>query len=781
MKSNLEGEMMNRTLSIFVIASMVMSGLVVGPLLFSTPVTAPGPDLPDLTIWPQNITISPAVPIAGESVTINATVWNIGTADAANVDINFYGEGTLIGSENIDIPVITKWKNLTLDSEGMVGRYSSIAADGENGLHISYFDNTNYDLKYVYKPSGGSWAIRTVDSEGMVGEYPSIAIDGINGIHISYRDNTNNALKYAYKPNGGSWTTHTVESGCFVGEFTSIAVDKANGVHLSYHDETNFVLKYAYKPSGGSWTTYIVDSSNTTGAHSSVAVDSDNGVHISYLDAGNQDLKYAYKPNGGNWTTYTIDSMGQVGHYSSIAIDNENSIHISYYDDTNQDLKYAYKPNGGSWTNYTIDSQGSIGVETSIAIDSMNGVHISYPDDENDDLKYAYKPSGGIWSTYIVDSQGNIGKGSSITVDTEEGIHISYYDNANQNLKYASWIAPLGNIQTSISWTPPIPGQYNIIVKIDENNEIQEINETNNEATIEIIVDSSDEDLDGMPCWWEKIYSLDPLDPSDSALDPDLDSLTNLQEYLNNTNPHNNETDGDSLGDGFEVIFSKTKPNNWDTNGNGIGDGLEFLSNQGYAGSMQSLPDDWIGMTITWANYTILVKTNSSVLEGEFDKEEQKLKIKVSGPNGTQGVTEIDIPKSLCEPKDIEIELDGELINYTLNEDETYYYIHIEYNHSIHELTANFLHISKPPTEPTDKEEGILAYIYLISLIIALIIIVLMSMVIIRTRGKSEDIGIQELPPEKLSILLDKKHAEGKITDETYNDAKSLLEKYRGD
>jgi N-acetylneuraminic acid mutarotase len=269
--------------------------------------------------------------------------------------------------------------------------------------------------------------------------------------------------------------------------------------------------------------------------------------------------------------------------------------------------------------------------------------------------------------------------------------------------------------------------------------------------------------------------------PSQANDDFDNDGLTNLQEIMNGTYPDNRDTDGDNLGDGFEVIFSKTKANNWDTNDNGIGDGLEFIINKGYLGWIESLPDDWIGMTITWDDYTILVKTNSSVLEGEFDKEEQKLKIKVSGLNGTQGLTEIDIPKSLCEPEDIEIELDGELINYTLTEDETYFYIHIDYNHSVHELTANFLHISKPPIEPTGEKEGNLAYIYLISLIIALIVIVLLSIVIIRTRGKSEDIGVQELPPEKLSMLLDKKHAEGKITDKTYDDAKTLLEKYRGD
>ncbi len=263
--------------------------------------------------------------------------------------------------------------------------------------------------------------------------------------------------------------------------------------------------------------------------------------------------------------------------------------------------------------------------------------------------------------------------------------------------------------------------------------------------------------------------------------DFDNDGLTNIQEIENGTYPDNSDSDGDSLGDGFEVIFSKTNATLWDTNGNGIGDGLEFVANEGYAGGMQSLPDDWIGMTITWENYTIFIKTNSSVLEGEFEKDEQKLTIKVSGPDGTLGATDIYVPIDLCDPEDIEIQLDGELINYTLTQNETYYHIHIEYIHSVHELTADFNHISEVPSEPTDKVEGFLANIYLLALIIALIIILLLSIVVIRNRGKSEDIGVQELPPEQLLILLEKQHDEGKITDETYDDAKSLLEQYGGD
>jgi hypothetical protein len=48
---------------------------------------------------------------------------------------------------------------------------------------------------------------------------------------------------------------------------------------------------------------------------------------------------------------------------------------------------------------------------------------------------------------------------------------------------------------------------------------------------------SLDADGDGMPDTWETDHGLDAYNPGDAALDPDLDSLTNLQEYQAGTDP----------------------------------------------------------------------------------------------------------------------------------------------------------------------------------------------------------------------------------------------------
>jgi pectate lyase len=50
-------------------------------------------------------------------------------------------------------------------------------------------------------------------------------------------------------------------------------------------------------------------------------------------------------------------------------------------------------------------------------------------------------------------------------------------------------------------------------------------------------VPPEDSDGDGMPDEWEIRYGLNPDDPSDGPLDKDGDGYTNLEEYLNGTDP----------------------------------------------------------------------------------------------------------------------------------------------------------------------------------------------------------------------------------------------------
>jgi len=66
-----------------------------------------------------------------------------------------------------------------------------------------------------------------------------------------------------------------------------------------------------------------------------------------------------------------------------------------------------------------------------------------------------------------------------------------------------------------------------------------------------------DMDRDGMPDGWEVSHGLDPRSATgaDGANgDPDHDGLANIDEYLNDTDPHSPDTDGDGVPDRIEVV-----------------------------------------------------------------------------------------------------------------------------------------------------------------------------------------------------------------------------------
>ena len=63
---------------------------------------------------------------------------------------------------------------------------------------------------------------------------------------------------------------------------------------------------------------------------------------------------------------------------------------------------------------------------------------------------------------------------------------------------------------------------------------------------------AADADADSLPNYWEHYFGLCPLDDADASSDPDLDDLTNLEEYGLGTVPNYPDTDGDYYTDGDE-------------------------------------------------------------------------------------------------------------------------------------------------------------------------------------------------------------------------------------
>jgi len=70
-----------------------------------------------------------------------------------------------------------------VDSSADVGKYSSIALDGDGIAHISYFDDDSNDLKYAHQVPEG-WDTEVADG-GTVYGYTSLALDGTDKTRTS--------------------------------------------------------------------------------------------------------------------------------------------------------------------------------------------------------------------------------------------------------------------------------------------------------------------------------------------------------------------------------------------------------------------------------------------------------------------------------------------------------------------------------------------------------------------------------------------------------------------
>ena len=296
------------------------------------------------------------------------------------------------------------WSFETVDATGSVGSYTSIAIDAQGNPHISYHDQTNLDLKYATKDNAsGVWSIQTVDGAGgiAVGLYTSIALDAQGLAHISYYDQTNGNLKYARTP-GMGWIVTTVDGGSTdTGTFTSLALDAAGLARISYHDVTTGDLRVAWRTSPGTFSIEAVDFTGIVGMWTSLALDGAGIPRICYYDQTNSNLKFISKESGA-WVAETIpDPFLVAGQFGSLALDAQGIPHISYQAESPYSvLRYARKI-GGSWIIESVDVLGSQGLETSLELDAQGNPRISYREINSNDLKYAdaavqlVSPAGG--------------------------------------------------------------------------------------------------------------------------------------------------------------------------------------------------------------------------------------------------------------------------------------------------------------------------------------------------------------------------------------------------
>ncbi len=292
-----------------------------------------------------------------------------------------------------------------------VGRYTSIAVDGDGGIHIAYWDVTNFVLKYATLPAGGSsWQIEPVADMTAVCEDANLKLNS-GKVYIGYCNGSQILL--ASKTIGSpGWSVGQLIAPIGPSPHAKVALqfDGANNLHVVFFDPITKEIKYTVGPAGGPFlgpvTVATLDSNEI---RMGLTLDASGFPHVVFYDLTQNTLMHAYK-SGSAWVVpVTIAQVGDVTsssdggassssylHLSSL-IDHQGRLNVSYYQGTSNSfsdrgLKYVVL-RSSDWlveTTETLDSSGDVGRTSAMAEDANGTIHIIYRDSTNNDLKYTY-------------------------------------------------------------------------------------------------------------------------------------------------------------------------------------------------------------------------------------------------------------------------------------------------------------------------------------------------------------------------------------------------------
>ncbi|MEZ4867016.1 MAG: tandem-95 repeat protein [Caldilineaceae bacterium] len=283
----------------------------------------------------------------------------------------------------------------------------------------------------------GGESITTPDTDGDVGRYTSLVLDSNGFPVVSYHDDTNDDLKVLHCNDvncaGDDESITSPATNDLGGRYSAIVLDDNGYPVVSYmgsNDGLSLLHCNDANCAGGDESISLVDP-NIIAGHTSIVLDGNGYPIISYYAFDQEDLRILHC-NDVNCTRddesiTSPDTVGDVGAYTSLALDSNGNPVISYFDDTNDDLKVMHCNDvncaGGDESITAPDTDGNVGRHTSLMLDSNGYPVVSYGDSGHESLKLLHcndancagndesittpDPFGGEWTSLALDANGD--------------------------------------------------------------------------------------------------------------------------------------------------------------------------------------------------------------------------------------------------------------------------------------------------------------------------------------------------------------------------------------
>lgn len=326
----------------------------------------------------------------------------------------------------------------TTEQIDIAGSETSLTADQDGNLHLSYYRVDGGQLMYAFRSADAArWFTTSLDRA--LGEFESqVAVDSQGNPHICYSPRT---LKYAHF-NGKRWIVQDVDKGTGLASYTCSIKLTANDLpRISWYVENGVFLRYA-ELKDGVWMARTLDNEGLPGKWNSLALDAQGNPHIAYIDFPQGQLRYtAY--DGQGWSRLILDAPGKTlddvamrGFGASLVIDAHGDPLIAYYD--TESLRLARFVDG-QWKKEVVQKLPSFGqwawkqFRSTLALDSKGNPHIGFESLRG--LEHTWWDGRRWRSQLLISPVGITYFDSSMTIDKYDNIYISYKDSGDGTLR----------------------------------------------------------------------------------------------------------------------------------------------------------------------------------------------------------------------------------------------------------------------------------------------------------------------------------------------------------